>query len=188
MQHHNAPPSNLIVPSWAITDRSLMCASVPTALGIAINLDKSGGYMKSARAVVATIPTVGALMSGCANTDSRPVTTRPNSSSYGVIEAIDVTRASDDGIGVGTVIGGVVGGVLGHQVGSGRGNTAATVAGAVGGAVVGHELEKSNRTQDAYRIRVQFDDGSYQTVTQDSINDLRVGDRIYIYNGRVSRY
>jgi outer membrane lipoprotein SlyB len=144
--------------------------------------------MKSAHAVVAAILTAGALMSGCANTDSRPVTNRSNSGAYGVIDAIDVTRGSDDGIGVGTVIGGVVGGVLGHQVGSGRGNTAATVAGAVGGAVVGHELEKSNRTQDTYRVRVRFDDGSYQTVSQDSMNDLRVGDRIHVYNGRVSHY
>jgi outer membrane lipoprotein SlyB len=144
--------------------------------------------MKSAQAFIVIILTASALMSGCATTDSRPVTTRFNSASYGVIDAIDMTRGSDDAIGVGTVIGGVVGGVLGHQVGGGRGNTAATVVGAVGGVVVGHELEKTGRTQDAYRVRVRFDDGSYQTVMQDSVNELRVGDRIHIYNGRVSRY
>ena len=149
--------------------------------------------MKTGHAVAAMFLATATLMSGCASTDSPPVTSRSSSATYGVVEAIDVTKAGGDGIGgsgigLGTVIGGVAGGVLGHQVGGGRGNTAATVAGAVGGAVVGHELEKSNRTPDAYRIRVRLDDGSYQTVTQDSMNDLRVGDRIHISNGRVSRY
>lgn len=135
-----------------------------------------------------------ALMSGCANTNPRseasPSYPSPSarSSGYGVIEAIETTRASGDGIGVGTVIGGVVGGVLGNQVGSGSGKTAATVVGAVGGAVVGHEIEKSNKTQDAYHIRVRLDNGNYQTVTQDSINDLQVGNRVRVENNRVSRY
>ncbi|HWQ95590.1 MAG TPA: glycine zipper 2TM domain-containing protein [Gammaproteobacteria bacterium] len=133
-----------------------------------------------------------ALMSGCANTNPRseasPSYPSAYSSSYGVIEAIETTRASGDGIGVGTVIGGVIGGVLGSQVGSGSGKTAATVAGAAGGAVVGHEIEKRNQTQDAYHIRVRLDNGSYQTVTQDSINDLQVGNRVRVENNRVSRY
>jgi outer membrane lipoprotein SlyB len=154
--------------------------------------------MKAIQAVIATFLTAAALVSGCANTDSRYGSndSRYGSSqsyadAYGVIDAIETIQASAagiGGIGVGTVIGGVVGGVLGNQVGSGRGKTVATVAGAVGGAVVGHEIEKANRTNDAYRIRVRFDNGSYQTVTQDSINDLRVGDRVRVENDRVYRY
>ena len=158
--------------------------------------------MKAIQAVIASFLTASALVSGCANTnpsygssdprygssDPRYGSSQPYAGAYGVIDAIETTQASDAGIGAGTVIGGVVGGVLGNQVGGGRGKTVATVAGAVGGAVVGHEIEKGNRTNVAYRIRVRFDNGSYQTVTQDSINDLRVGDRVRVENDRVYRY
>lgn len=148
--------------------------------------------MKAIHLVIATSFAATALISGCANTDSRPVSTPSYSSSYpsgyGVIDTIDMIRGSGNGIGGGTIIGGIVGGVLGHQVGGGRGNGLATVAGAVGGAVVGHEIEKGNRSQDAYRIRVRMENGSYQTVTQDSVNELRVGDRARVENDRVYRY
>lgn len=145
--------------------------------------------MKTPKMVITVFLAVATLMSGCANTGYS------SSSSYsvGVIDAIEKTSGSGDGIGgsdigVGSVIGGVVGGVLGHQVGSGTGQDVATVAGAVGGAVAGHQIEKSRKQQDAYRIRVRIDNGGYQTVTQQSISDLRVGDRVRIENDRVSRY
>lgn len=134
-----------------------------------------------------------ALVSGCANTDSRSTTSPSYARNYAVIEAIERTNTGSDGIagsgiGLGTVIGGVVGGVVGHQVGSGRGNTAATVVGAVGGAVVGHEIEKNRQSQAAYQVRVRLENGDRQTVTQDSISDLRVGDRVRIEHDQVSRY
>jgi outer membrane lipoprotein SlyB len=62
------------------------------------------------------------------------------------------------------------------------------VAGAVGGAVAGHQIEKSTKKQDVYRIRVRLDKGGYQTISQQSIADLRVGDRVRIENDHVSRY
>lgn len=144
--------------------------------------------MKTSNLVLATILAVTALMSGCANPDTRPVSSQPSSYrvAYGVIDSIETISGSSDGIGAGTVIGGVVGGVLGHQVGGGSGNDVATVAGVVGGAVVGHQVEKQNRQQDAYRIRVRLERGGYETVTQ-SISDLRVGDRVRIENNHVSR-
>ncbi|HCI14508.1 MAG: hypothetical protein A2063_08730 [Gallionellales bacterium GWA2_60_142] len=146
--------------------------------------------MKSSPIIIAIFLTVAALTSGCANTDSRSVSSSSSYSSvaYGVIDAIETTRGSSGGMGAGAVIGGVVGGVLGHQVGSGTGQDVATVAGAVGGAVVGHQIEKSNKQQDEYRIRVRLENGGYQTVTQQTINDLRVGDRVRIENDRISRY
>ena len=151
--------------------------------------------MKTPQIVIATFLSVAALMSGCAGTETRPVS--PSSSysgiTYGVVDAIEITRGGSDGIGgsgigAGAVIGGVVGGVLGHQVGGGTGKDIATVAGVVGGAMAGHQIEKSTKPQDAYRIRVRLDNGGYQTVTQPSINNLRVGDRVRIENDRVSRY
>jgi len=151
--------------------------------------------MKTPQLIIATFIAVAALMSGCANTDSRPMSSSSSYSraDYGVIDAIEITRGSSDGIGgsgigAGAVIGGVVGGVLGHQVGGGTGKDIATVAGVVGGAMAGHQIEKSNKQQDAYRIQVRLDNGGYQTVTQQSISDLRVGDRVRIENDRVSRY
>ena len=107
---------------------------------------------------------------------------------YGRVVAIDVVRGSGRSSGAGAVIGGVIGGVLGHQVGSGRGNDAATVAGAVGGAVVGNEVEKRrNNGDERYRVTVQMPDGREAAFEQDSLNGLRVGDRVRIDGGRVFR-
>ena len=151
--------------------------------------------MKTPKIVIATFLAVVALMSGCASTDTRPVSSSSTYSgtTYGVVDAIEITRGSGDGIGgsgigAGAVIGGVVGGVLGHQVGEGTGKDVATVAGVVGGAMAGHQIEKSTKQEEAYRIRVRLDNGGYQTVMQQSIADLRVGDRVRIENYRVSRY
>jgi outer membrane lipoprotein SlyB len=115
-------------------------------------------------------------------------------SGYGVVQSIDLVRQGNtgiggSGIGAGTIAGAVVGGVVGHQVGAGQGNTAATVLGAAGGAYVGHELEKRNQQQtDAYKFTIRMNDGSYQTLTQTTNADIRVGDRVRIENGVARRY
>jgi outer membrane lipoprotein SlyB len=64
----------------------------------------------------------------------------------------------------------------------------ATVAGAVGGAFVGQEIGKASARQDVYFIRIRFDDKSYQTVAQASLDGLRVGDSVRIEHDRVRRY
>ncbi len=161
--------------------------------------------MKTFQKVLAIAGVSVALLGGCASTnpysDTRSNNPYPDNrtgnspryiSAYGVIDSINSVRTDGNGnpIGIGTVIGGVVGGVLGNQVGGGTGRTVATVAGAVGGAVVGHELEKNrnNANSTAYRIGVRLDNGGYETFTQDNIGDMRVGDRVRIDNGRVTRY
>ena len=106
---------------------------------------------------------------------------------FGRVVAIDVVRGGGRSTGAGAVVGGIVGGVLGHQVGSGRGNDAATVAGAVGGAVVGNELEKRRDGDEQYRVVVQFRDGREATFVQDSLNGIRVGDRVRVDGGRLYR-
>lgn len=107
---------------------------------------------------------------------------------YGVVQSIELVQQGTSGIG-GAVMGGIVGGILGHQVGSGQGNTAATVIGAAGGAYAGHELEKRNQPQaNAYKFNIRMQDGSYQSVTQTTIDDIRVGDRVRIDNGVARRY
>ena len=50
--------------------------------------------------------------------------------------------------------------------------------------MVGHEIGKGNAEADAYRVRIRFDNGNYQTTTQASIGDLRVGDSVRVENGR----
>lgn len=116
--------------------------------------------------------------------------------SYGVVQSIELvqqntsTGIGGSGIGIGAIAGAVVGGVLGNQVGGGTGKTVATVAGAAGGAYVGNEIEKGQRTPTAnsYNVNVRMNNGTYQTVNQASSADLRVGDRVRIYNGTVQRY
>lgn len=107
---------------------------------------------------------------------------------FGVVQGIDLVPRQSAGLGVGTVAGAVVGGVIGHQVGSGSGNTAATIAGAAGGALAGRAIE--NRTQQAsqvYRLTLRMDDGTVQSLVQESLPSLRIGDRIRIQNGVIER-
>ena len=110
----------------------------------------------------------------------------PAYTDVGRVVAIDVVRR-DTGVGAGAVIGGIVGGVIGHQIGSGRGNDLATAAGAVGGAVAGHQIEKSRNADEQYRVTVQFRDGREASFLQDSLYDVRVGDRVRVDGGRVVR-
>ena len=159
--------------------------------------------MKSIQIILVGAITGVTLLGGCANrsnpvpsnnTSSWPSTPPSSSSSnfigYGVVEDIETIRASDDGNNIaGTLIGGAVGGLLGHQVGSGKGQTAATVAGAVGGAVAGNEVQKRSQaaTREEYRVRVRLSNGTTHTVTQSSVSDIKIGDRVRVDNNRVSR-
>lgn len=52
----------------------------------------------------------------------------------------------------------------------------------------GSEIGKANARQDVYFVRVRFDDRSYQTVTQASLDGLHVGDSVRIERDRVRRY
>jgi outer membrane lipoprotein SlyB len=153
--------------------------------------------MKTSHAIVAAAITSLTFLSGCAgpsqqdSTSPYPAAGSSYSANYGVVNSIQISsRSQSQNPGLGAVVGGVVGGVLGHQVGGGTGKDVATVAGVVGGAVVGNQIEQRNRAQapDLYLISVRLDNGSYQTVQQDSLGDLQVGSRVRIDNGRAYRY
>jgi outer membrane lipoprotein SlyB len=118
---------------------------------------------------------------------SRPYYAPAAYSDEGRVVAIDSVRSGGRTSGAGAVVGGIVGGVLGHQIGSGRGNTAATIAGAGAGALAGNEIEKRRDDDGAYRITVQTRDGREATFVQDSLNGLRVGDRVRVDGGRLYR-
>jgi outer membrane lipoprotein SlyB len=110
---------------------------------------------------------------------------------WGTVESIEVVGGEPRGgtSGIGAIGGAIAGGLLGNQVGHGAGRAAATVGGAVAGGVIGNEVEKRvddrNAPQTLYRFRVRMDDGSYQTFTQETHENLRPGDRVRIDNGRV---
>jgi len=108
-------------------------------------------------------------------------------SETGRVVAIDVVRTSGRTSGGGAVAGAIIGGVIGHQIGSGRGNDVATAAGAVGGAVVGNNIERNRNDDEYYRVVVELRDGRQATYTQESLDGLRVGDRVRVSENHVYR-
>ncbi|MES2019265.1 MAG: glycine zipper 2TM domain-containing protein [Pseudomonadota bacterium] len=150
--------------------------------------------MKSTHALAALAVATAALLGGCASNSPAPYDSGYNTSStsmgYGTIENIQVVRTSGSTSGSGAVVGGLVGALVGNQVGSGSGRAAATVAGAVGGAAIGNSVESRNANNgyDRYQISVRLDNGDYRTIVQDSVYDLRVGNRVRVVDGRAYRY
>lgn len=112
---------------------------------------------------------------------------------YGRVVNIEVLQTQSSGSptsGGGAVAGGVVGGVLGNQIGHGSGRAAATALGLVGGALLGNAIEANNRAPrvyQSYRLSIQTDNGAYRAFDVSSPGDLRVGDRVRIDNGQISR-
>lgn len=144
---------------------------------------------------------------GCAPYQQRPAAYPASPYSGGAYPAqapmgIEYGRVSDIGVlqgthrgqatGAGALIGAVVGGVLGNQVGRGSGRAAATAVGVVGGALAGNALEERGGAggSDAarYRITIHLDRGGQRVYDVLSVQDLRVGDRVRLYNHQISRY
>lgn len=112
-----------------------------------------------------------------------PRASAPAATGYGVVQAIEVVPREQAGIGLGTIAGAALGGVLGNQVGGGSGRTAATAAGAVGGALAGQAVERQARAGEVYRVSILMDNGSVQTMVQETPPGLRVGERVRLSNG-----
>jgi len=152
--------------------------------------------MKANQTLAALMIATSALIAGCSSTpvQSTNYSSMGNAATYGTIESIQMVRidpATSGTSGVGAVTGGLVGALVGNQIGSGSGRAAATAAGAVGGALVGNSVERSrnqNQPYDAYQLTIRMDNGDYRTVNQDSVYDLRVGNRVRVVDGRVYRY
>jgi outer membrane lipoprotein SlyB len=148
--------------------------------------------MKQLSILTATLIAATSILTGCATTSNQPQQggyAQADTASYGTIDSIQVVQAKSGSSGAGAVAGGLVGALLGNQVGSGNGRTAATVAGAVGGAVVGNNVENNRaQTHDTYQISVRMDNGDYRIINQDSVYDLRAGNRVRLVDGRLYRY
>ncbi len=150
---------------------------------------------------------VVATVAACGSNPNLPpeqvVTSRPYSPAYppaasasyvefGRVSSVDIVRTEERGgrpSGAGAVIGGIAGAVVGNQIGGGSGRALATAAGAVGGAVVGNNVEGRNRNSvhETYRVSIQVDNGSVRAYDVPSPGDLRVGDRVRIQDGQISR-
>ena len=105
----------------------------------------------------------------------------------GTVADVKVVKQKGEGSGLGAVAGGVVGGVLGHQIGSGRGNTAATVVGAGAGAYAGHEIEKNQKSTTSHQVVVKLDNGNTRTFNFNSATSYKVGDKVRIVDGKLTR-
>ncbi|CUI04794.1 Outer membrane lipoprotein [Janthinobacterium sp. CG23_2] len=103
------------------------------------------------------------------------------------VDAVNVVEVNGDGNYLGTIGGGVVGAVLGSQVGKGNGRTAAQIAGALGGAYVGRNIERNARKTQHYEVVIRFANGGTQTVTYENDPGLRVGEKVRITDGVLSR-
>ena len=144
-----------------------------------------------------------AFLMACAPMNTAPTTNYPTSTTpantqgsfaeFGRVSNVEIIRSHQpaSGPGIGAVIGGVAGAVVGSQIGAGNGRTAAIVIGAVGGAVAGNAIEKSRTANvsagESYRVSVQLDNGSMRTYDTSSYGELRIGDRVRIENGQLSR-
>lgn len=116
-----------------------------------------------------------------------PPAAAPVCSSCGVVDSIREITQPGEGTGLGAVAGGVVGAIIGNQIGGGTGKKLATVAGAAGGAYAGHQIEKSQRKTTRYEVIVRMDDGSSRSVMMDMVPGWRVGERVRIENGTLTR-
>ncbi|MNT96064.1 hypothetical protein D3C72_2380650 [compost metagenome] len=62
--------------------------------------------------------------------------------------------------------------------------------GVLGGAVAGNAIEGRNNSgsyAEGYRLSVQLDHGGYRVYDVSTPGDLRIGDRVRLYNGQISR-
>ena len=103
------------------------------------------------------------------------------------VEAINVIQVNGDGNYIGTIGGGVVGALLGSQVGDGNGKTAAQIAGALGGAYVGRNIERNARQTKHFEVVIRFPAGGSQTVQYANDPGLRVGEKVKINEGVLTR-
>lgn len=130
--------------------------------------------------------------SGGYQTPAPAYPSNPQGTEYGRVSNIEVLQGRDQGqtSGGGAILGAVVGGILGNQVGKGSGRAAATAVGVLGGAVAGNAIEGRNNSGESaqgYRLSVQLDHGGYRVYDVSTPGDLRIGDRVRLYNGQISR-
>ena len=116
---------------------------------------------------------------------------------YGHVANIEVLRSQTAGTGTtggGAGARGVLGGVVRNQFGHGRGRAGATRTGTASTRIptlLGNSNEANRnapRDYESYRVSIQTDNGGYRSFDVPSPGDLRVGDRVRIDGGQISRF
>jgi len=105
----------------------------------------------------------------------------------GTVTNVRTVKIEGKGSGAGVVAGGLVGGVLGHQVGGGTGKDLATIGGVVGGAYLGNQAEKKSKETLQYRVTVKMENGSNKTFRFSSPTSYKIGDKIIVKSGKLTR-
>lgn len=105
----------------------------------------------------------------------------------GTVESVNLVEVKGEGGYLGAIGGGVVGALLGSQVGQGTGRTVAQIAGAVGGAYAGRAIEAKSRTTNHHEVVVRLHNGSAQTVSFAAEPGFKVGDKVKINAGVITR-
>lgn len=159
--------------------------------------------------VVSTVALAGAL-AACAGPQNHPApsnyqgqvqqtypqqaypatSSAPMGMEYGTVANIEALQTDRRTSGAGAVLGAVVGGVLGNTIGGGSGRAAATVLGAVGGAAAGNAVENNRNggtRTEGYRLTVNLDRGGQRMYDVPTPGDLRMGDRVRLDGGQISR-
>jgi len=167
---------------FSVVGIATMTGQVPNAFSSAPRVEPVAPRQAAVPAVTGTQP---AAASSNKPAQSRSVITAADCGNCGVIESIREVEVKGQGTGAGMAVGGVAGGLLGNQIGHGGGRTVATIAGAAGGAYVGNEVEKNQRSQNAYRVTVRMEDGTYRTVTQRNAPGYGVGERVKLVDGTI---
>lgn len=161
------------------------------------NIRRPLAYVSAVVAVAAlaacgTPPPPEQVVSSRPYSPAYPPVASANYVEFGRISSVDVIRTEERGSRsstAGAVIGGIAGAVVGNQIGGGSGRALATAAGAVGGAVVGNNVGSRNRTEvhETFRVSIQLDNGGVRAYDVPSPGDLRVGDRVRVQDGQISR-
>lgn len=110
-------------------------------------------------------------------------------SNCATVEAINVIEVKGDGNYIGTIGGGVLGALAGSQIGGGNGRTVAQVAGALGGAYVGRNIDRQNDKPAGrhFEVVIRFANGGTQTVQYANDPGLRVGEKVKLNDGTLTR-
>jgi outer membrane lipoprotein SlyB len=105
----------------------------------------------------------------------------------GTVTNVKTVKIAGTGSGAGVVAGGILGGVLGNQVGAGSGKDLATIGGVVGGAYVGNQAEKKSKETTQYRVSVKMENGKSKTFKFSSPTSYRIGDKVVVKDGALTR-
>ena len=132
---------------------------------------------------------VGALLAGCAGSQSGGAYTRAQTRGemlvrMGVVEAVRNVTIEGTQTGTGTAAGAVVGGVAGSNVGGGKGSVIGTVIGAVVGGMAGQAIEESGSRKAGIEITIKLDAGNLIAVTQEADEAFAPGERVRVLSGR----